>query len=128
MRRNRKIYLGLIILTITLGLLSRTSLIPRLIYPYLGDFLYALMFFFITGFLFPNLPPLKTALICIGICYMIELSQLYQSEWINNIRNNRPGGLILGHSFLWSDIISYTIGGFTGLLLEKIYHLRLSSS
>ena len=125
MRRNRKIYLGLIIITIIVGILSRTNLIPELIYPYVGDFLYALMFFFIIGFLFPNVKILKIALISIGICYIIELFQLYQSDWINNIRNNKLGGLILGFGFLWSDIISYTLGGFTGFIFEKIYQPRI---
>ena len=128
MRRNRKIYLGLIIITIIVGILSRTNLIPELIYPYVGDFLYALMFFFIIGFLFPNVKTLKIALISISICYIIELFQLYQSEWINNIRNNKLGGLILGFSFLWSDIISYTLGGFTGFIFEKIYQPRIGLS
>ena len=125
MRRNRKIYLGLIIITIIVGILSRTNLIPELIYPYVGDFLYALMFFFIIGFLFPNMKTFKTTLISIGICYIIELFQLYQSDWINNIRNNKLGGLILGFGFLWSDIISYTLGGFTGFIFEKIYQPRI---
>jgi len=124
MRRNRKIYLGLIIVTVILGLLSRTSITPKFIYPYVGDFLYALMFFFIVGFLFPNMKPLKAALTSISICYAIELLQLYQAEWINNIRSNRLGGLILGFGFLWSDIISYTLGGLTGFLLEWVYYSR----
>jgi hypothetical protein len=128
MKRNRKIYLSLIIITIIAGLLSRTNLIPELIYPYLGDYLYALMFFFIIGFLFPNMGTLKTMFISISICYMIELFQLYQSEWINDIRSNKLGGLILGFGFLWSDIISYTFGGITGFILEKVYHQRTELS
>ena len=128
MKRNRKIYLGLIIITIIIGILSRTNLIPELIYPYVGDFFYALMFFFIIGFLFPNMKTLKIALISISICYIIELFQLYQSDWINNIRNNKLGGLILGFGFLWSDIVSYTLGGFTGFIFEKIYQPRIGLS
>ncbi len=128
MRRNRKIYLGLIIITIILGLLSRTSLTPELIYPYIGDFFYSLMFFFIVGFLFPNMKTLKTALISISICYLIELLQLYQADWINTIRSYKLGGLILGFGFLWSDIISYTLGGLLGFMLEKTYHSRIELS
>ncbi len=123
-KRNRKIYLGLIIITIIFGLLSRTNLIPEIIYPYLGDYLYALMFFFIIAFLFPNMETLKVALVSVSICYIIEFSQLYQSEWITIIRNNKLGGLVLGFGFLWSDIISYTLGGISGFLLEKIYYKR----
>ena len=128
MRRNRKIYLILIIITIFLGLLSRTDLIPELIYPYIGDFFYSLMFFIIIGFLFPNMKTLKTGLISTGICYSIELFQLYQSDWINSIRNYKLGGLILGFGFLWSDMISYTFGGFIGYIFEKIYHSRIELS
>ena len=128
MRRNRKIYLILIIITIFLGLLSRTDLIPELIYPYIGDFFYSLMFFIIIGFLFPNMKTLKTVLISTGICYSIELFQLYQSDWINSIRNYKLGGLILGFGFLWSDMISYTFGGFIGYIFEKIYHSRIELS
>lgn len=124
----RKTYLTFIIITILLGLLSRTNLIPKLIYPYIGDFFYALMFFFIIGFLFPNMTSLKKVLISIGICYLIELSQFYQSDWINDIRNNKLGGLIFGFGFLWSDIISYTLGGFTGFIFEKIYYSRIELS
>lgn len=128
MRRNKKIYLGLIIITVILGLLSRTSLTPELIYPYIGDFFYSLMFFFIVGFLFPNMNTLKTVLISISICYLIELLQLYQAAWINTIRSYKLGGLILGFGFLWSDIISYTLGGFLGFMLEKTYHSRMKFS
>lgn len=124
MTRNRKTYLGLILITIILGLLSRTTLTPEFIYPYLGDYLYALMYFFITGFLFPNKKTLYITLISIGICYLTELSQLSDAEWISNIRNNKIGGLIIGISFLWSDIISYTFGGITGFILEKIYYSK----
>lgn len=121
MPRNRLIYLGLIIITIAVGIFSRTAFIPELIYPYLGDFLYALMFFFIVGFLFPSMNPLKTVILSISICYAIELFQLYQVDWITEIRNTKLGGLILGSGFLWSDIISYTLGGLTGYLVEKTY-------
>ncbi len=55
---------------------------------------------------------------------MVEISQLYQDPWINNIRNTLIGHLILGKGFLWSDLLAYTIGvitacAFEGLLLKK---------
>lgn len=118
MQRNRLHYLLFIFLTIGLGLLSRTAFIPDWIYPYLGDMLYALMFFFIVGFLFPRTSTLKVTLISIGFCFLIELSQLYQADWINAIRSYRLGGLVLGYGFLWSDLVSYTVGGVIGGLLE----------
>lgn len=118
MQRNRWVYLILTVVTIGVGLLSRSKFIPDWIYPYLGDALYALMFFFITGFLFPRLSTAKVFLISVGFCFLIEISQLYQADWINRIRSYRLGGLILGYGFLWNDLLSYTVGGITGSLLE----------
>ena len=122
--RSRLTYFFIIIFTIILGLLSRTSLTPAFIYPYLGDYLYALLYFFIIGFLFPQMKPLKVAIISIIICYLIESLQLYQADWINNIRSYKLGGLILGYGFLWSDIISYTLGGITGFVLENLFYRK----
>jgi glycopeptide antibiotics resistance protein len=104
--------------TIALGLASRSSFIPELIYPYLGDVFYALMIFWIFGFLFPRMSSKKIALISILTCFLIEFSQLYHAEWIDAIRKTRLGGLILGFGFLWSDLVSYVVGGMIGLGLE----------
>ena len=125
MNRNRIIYSLLIIMIIGIGLVSRADFIPKLIYPYLGDVLYTLMIYFIIGFLFPRFHSLKVALISIVICFIIELSQLYEPDWIIEIRRNKLGGLIIGYGFLWSDLISYIIGGVMGFGLEHLAFKRL---
>ena len=117
-KRNRILYAILIIATIGLGLASRADFIPKLIYPFFGDILYSLMIFFIIGFIFTDFSSLKIALISIGICYIIELSQFYEANWIVEIRNNKLGGLLLGYGFLWSDLINYLVGGALGFSIE----------
>lgn len=117
--RNRTIYSLLICSTIVLGILSRKALPPNFLDPYLGDFLYALMFFFIVGFLFPNMQTFKVAILSILICYLIEGLQLYDADWLNYLRSYKLGGLILGYGFLWSDMVSYTFGGLFGCFLEN---------
>lgn len=124
MKRNRKVYFILIVVSIFMGLLSRTSLIPQFIYPYIGDFFYSLMFFFIIGFLFPTMRTLKVVFVSVSLCYFVELLQLYQADWINSIRQTRLGGLVLGFGFLWSDIISYTLAGVFGGVLERLFYSR----
>jgi len=119
--RNRSLYLFLVLVTIVVGLLSRTRFVPDVIYPYVGDYLYAVMVFFIIGFLFQTKNSLKVALVSVFICYLIEFLQLYQAEWINAVRSSTLGALVLGSGFLWSDIICYTFGGITGYLLEHIF-------
>lgn len=107
-----------IILTIGLGLFSRTPIIPEVIYPYLGDMFYCLMFYFIFGFLFPMEKPVKVLLYCVMICYVIELTQLIEYDWLNEIRQTTFGKLTLGSGFLWSDLVSYLIGGLIGFGFE----------
>jgi hypothetical protein len=55
---------------------------------------------------------------------MVEISQLYQAEWFNAIRITMPGRLILGQGFLWSDIISYTIGISIAAFIESFKFKR----
>lgn len=119
-KRNRLVYTFLVIATIIFGLFSRSDFIPKLIYPYLGDILYTLMIFFLVGLFFPTMHSLKLTFLAIIICFLIELSQLYQADWINAIRNMRLGGLLLGFGFLWSDMASYLMGGLLGFTIEKI--------
>ena len=72
----------------------------------------------------PKMSSKKVALISILICFLIEFSQLYHAEWIDAIRQTRLGGLILGFGFLWSDLVSYAIGGMMGCGLEYIGNKR----
>ena len=121
LKRKRLVYAGLALATIAIGLLSRQAFVPRFVYSYLGDVLYAVMVFFIMGFLFPSLSTFKTFLLCLIACYAIEVSQMYQAErWIE-IRESQLGGLVLGRGFLWSDIISYTIGAIVAGFLELAF-------
>jgi hypothetical protein len=120
MQRNRQIYIALILVTIAVGLFSRSGYVPEPITPYAGDILYTTMYFFIVGFLFPTMSARKVATLSILFCFGIEILQLYQADWIENIRSYRLGGLILGHGFLWSDLLCYSLGGALGWMVERM--------
>lgn len=112
MKRNRWIYAVFTILIIGLGLGSRafSSVLPDTLNTYLGDSLWAAMIFTGCGFLFRKLKTMITGIISLSFCFVIEFSQLYHAEWIDQIRDTSLGGLVLGYGFLWSDIEAYTIG------------------
>jgi hypothetical protein len=115
MPRNRPTYLALVIVIITLGLFTRSSFLPLImkggfIATYAGDTLWATMIYLIICVAFPKWSPFRIALIALGFCYAIEISQLYQQDWLNQIRNTRLGALILGRGFLWTDFLCYTVG------------------
>ncbi|MFZ4454751.1 MAG: DUF2809 domain-containing protein [Bacteroidales bacterium] len=112
MKRNRILYLILLIVVMVSGLLSRkyAALFPSWLNDYLGDALWAAMVFVGFAFLFPKKKSNRIAIISLAFCYLIEISQLYQADWINAIRQTTLVGLVLGFGFLWSDILAYTIG------------------
>lgn len=118
MPRKRIHYFFFIIATIGLGLLSRTAVIPQIIYPYLGDTFYALMMYFGFGFLFAKASSKTILILAVSFCVGIELTQLCHADWLNQIRNYKLGGLILGFGFLWSDLIAYTFGALLGFSFE----------
>jgi hypothetical protein len=122
-KRNRVMQAVMIIGVIILGLASRkmASILPNFLNVYLGDALWALMVFIGVGFIFRKMETTKVALIGISFCYLIELSQLYQANWINEIRRTTLGGLVLGYGFLWSDLLAYFIGISVGAAIEILW-------
>ena len=63
---------------------------------------------------------LRTAFLCLGISVLVEVSQLYQADWINGIRRTLVGALVLGNSFVWSDLLCYMSGCFLAGLFDFI--------
>ncbi|GAA0861402.1 DUF2809 domain-containing protein [Paraclostridium tenue] len=120
--KNRIKYFIITIIIMLMGLLSRKFMFifPRNIAPFVGDMLWAMMIYFGFRFLFPKLNIIKSLVLAFLFSFSIEISQLYQSEWINNIRNTTIGGLILGHGFLFEDLISYSIGIILGCVVDKL--------
>ena len=112
MKNKRAAYLIVSFVTIATGLLVRMNKqwFPDIANLYLGDILYAFMMFYIVSFFALQKSGRTRALIALAICYCIEVFQLYQSDWINVIRQTIPGKLVLGSGFLWSDLLAYFIG------------------
>jgi hypothetical protein len=115
--KNRFKFLLFAFLLIPIGLATRTygNEFMKL---YVGDSVWAMMIYFGFRFLFPiqSMTAFWYALI---FCFLIEFSQLYHAEWIDTIRQNRFGGLVLGFGFLWTDLVAYFVGILGGFWLEK---------
>jgi len=117
MAKSRIHYFLLIILTIITGLLSRHyNAIPL----FIGDVLWALMVYFIIRFLFIRASIKTVTIYSLLFCYAIEFSQLYKAPWIDNIRHTLFGRLVLGDTFLWGDLLSYTGGIIIGILVDRL--------
>lgn len=115
MLKARLIYLGLIIITIIVGLLSRDfKEIPL----FIGDILWGTMICLLMRFLFIRKSLIFTLILSLVYCYATEFSQLYRAPWIDDLRPTFWGKVLLGETFYWGDIACYTIGIALGVLVE----------
>lgn len=123
---RRRSFAVLIVLIPLLGLLirARPEYFPKLFAIYTPDILWAFLVFSLVVVFAPKLTCIKTFVIALAITYFMELSQLYQAPFINDIRDTRVGGLLLGHGFLWSDLLCYTFGITVGAVCDLIIRRR----
>ncbi|RYD24244.1 MAG: DUF2809 domain-containing protein [Verrucomicrobiaceae bacterium] len=121
MRRNRLLYAVWIAMVIVIGLATRsrrTSFLPDFIRDYAGDTLWALMVFLLLGFIFPRTRTVTLTIAALAISFSVEFSQIYQADWINEIRATRIGALVLGRGWVPVDLLCYTVGVIIGLIGE----------
>ncbi|KAA0994105.1 DUF2809 domain-containing protein [Dyadobacter sp. UC 10] len=85
---------------------------------YVGDVLWAMMVFFGFAFVFRKWSTWQVAAAALAFSVCIEISQLYHAPWIDAIRNMPLGALILGFTFVWSDLLCYSVGVGLGLIAE----------
>ena len=110
MPRNQSALLSLV--TVVLGLSSRRfgAVLPVWVAAYAGDVLWALLIFWLVGFAAPRWPAGRVAAVALALAVAVEVSQLCQAPGLNALRHTTLGGLVLGHGFLWSDLLCYGAG------------------
>ncbi len=120
-KKIRVYYLFAIALTILLGLASRKYgySLPLVVAENAGDMLWAMMVYFGFRFLFVHNSFATAIWLSLLFSFGIEYSQLYQADWINQIRDTILGALILGKGFLFADLIRYSAGIMFASFLDK---------
>jgi hypothetical protein len=128
-RRQTRIYLLIMAVITAFGLPARMiqGRLPAWYVQYFGDYLWAMLLFFIFALILHNMSTFKVAIITLLFTYGIEISQLFHPQWLEDLRSIKLFALILGFTFLWSDIVAYTLGISTGVLIEY-FLLRKNSS
>lgn len=93
--------------TIVAGLVSRQlPWIPG----WIGDVLWAATVYFVISALVPRVATWRRATAALIFSYLVEISQLYHQPWIDGIRATTLGHLVLGSTFVWTDLAAYTAG------------------
>lgn len=125
--KRRLVYLLSSFITILIGLASRKyrNELPSFVGEYSGDTLWGLMLFLIISFLLAERSVMQRGLISAALAVAVEFSQLYHAPWIEGIRSSTLGCLVLGFQFVWTDLVCYSIGIASGILVE---HALLSKN
>lgn len=117
---RRAIYAVFLGLTIAFGLFSRSDVVSGTSFfgKYAGDTLWSLAVFWGVAIVSPSTKSKWLLVATLVISLVIELSQLYHAPWIDEIRANKFAALILGNTFIWSDLACYAVGAFLGALID----------
>jgi len=87
-----------------------------------GDFLVVMLIYcFVNSFI--KAKPIYMALVVLIFAYVIEFLQLFQILKTLNLENNKILVTVFGSTFQMSDLIFYTLGVVTILIIEyKLWH------
>lgn len=89
-----------------------------IIRPYGGDFL-VVIWLYCCVMAVMDTSKIKAAVGVLLFAYLIEVLQYFKYAQQMGLSHNRIAMVVLGSSFEWGDIIAYTLGILTVLLLEK---------
>jgi Protein of unknown function (DUF2809) len=111
-------YLCLSMLLLITEILIAIFAKDEFIRPILGDYLAALFVFYLLAS-FLKISETKTALLALSICYFIEGLQFLNILEQMNLEKYTVLKIVLGTSFSWMDMLAYTLGIITVLLIHN---------
>jgi len=111
---------------IGLGLASRTydGLFPNALEKYPGDALWTVAAYLGWKWVVPAMAPWKLGLMALGQSVGVEFLQLYHAPWLDGIRGNRFGHLLLGSTFNPMDLVAYLVGAASVFLVDRFLASR----
>lgn len=88
--------------------------------PYVGDYL-VVMLLYCAVRTFSNASPLKIAIAVLLFAYLIELLQYFHLVDRLGLSGNTVARTVIGYGFEWLDLLAYTLGVISILLLEHFF-------
>ena len=95
--------------------------LPAFLSAYAGTVLWAWAVFLLFALIFRRAKTWLPALCALVVSFGIEFSQMYHAPWIDTLRANPVGELILGSQFDWTDLVCYAVGILIALLVDALY-------
>jgi hypothetical protein len=105
---NKSYFLIAIVLFLVEVLIAK-YLHDRIIRPYIGDMLVAILIYaFVKSFL--DTPVLPTALAVLAFAFLTETLQYFRIVHRLGLQDSKLARIIIGTSFEWADLLVYVIG------------------
>jgi hypothetical protein len=89
-----------------------------IIRPYVGDYLVVILLYCLVKTFF-RLPVVPTAIGVLLFSYLIETLQYFNLVDHLGLRHIRLAVIVIGSSFEWIDLVAYTLGIATVIVVEK---------
>lgn len=90
-----------------------------IIRPFFGDYLVViLMYCFIKSFI--SLSVLKCSIFVLMLSYFIEIMQYFNWVHLLHLDDFTLARIVMGNYFAWMDLLMYTLGILTVIVLEKL--------
>ena len=87
---------------------------------YAGDTLWALVLFLGICVCLSRRKTWEISVVALLLSFAVEFSQFYHAPWVDSLRQNRLGGLVLGFGFKASDLVCYTTGILLGAFIDYL--------
>jgi len=117
LRFQKKYFIPAILLFVTEVLIA-IFMHDKYIRPYFGDFLVVILMYCSIKSLF-NIPPWPLAIGVLLFAYLLELLQYFHFLQLLGLQHIVWLNIILGNGFAWGDLVAYTLGIGTVLILER---------
>ena len=118
MFRFNKNYFFLTVLLFIIEVLIGAYVNDAIIRPYVGDYLVVILLYcFVRSFV--TLPVVPVGIVVLIFSYCIEVLQYFNLVDHLGLRQYRLAVIVIGSSFEWIDLIAYTLGILTVIVIEK---------
>ena len=106
----------LFVVEVLIALFVRDSFIR----PYFGDYLVVILIYCAVR-TFVNASPLKVAIGVLLFAYLIEVLQYFNIVDKLGLTDNEIARTVIGYGFEWWDMLAYTLGIATVLIIESFF-------
>lgn len=123
MKSINKTYLAISILLLVVEIAIALFVNDQFIRPIFGDYLASILLFYMIA-TFAKFSENKIAFITLLISYIIEVLQYIHILELLHLDKIKILNIVLGNSFSWTDMLAYSLGILTVLLIHNFKKLQ----